>query len=171
MAESLSGILFPDDGEHTYAVVDGAACEELLDKLDTMRPASVCLYAGEIEPDVEAVAPYLVALTLDHPFTGWLLSEGFGKHWCVFARSPENLRALRRHFRTLLLIRDPAGKSLYFRYYDPRVLGFFLPLCDAVQLAAMFGPISAYAAESDDGAALRRFTHAEGQLASQTLKL
>lgn len=150
MKEALHQTLFAEDDEDIYAVIDGAACEELLDKLDEFQPEHVCLYAGELEPDMQEVAPYLVMLKAGHPFTEWFLADCFGKHWGIFARSAAGLRTLRRHFRTFLLVKGPDAQTLYFRYYDPRVLTIYLPTADDKEREQVFGPVSVYFCEVDD---------------------
>ena len=52
------------------------------------------------------------------------------------------LEELRRHFRKFLKVEDPKGKSLIFRYYDPRVLRVYLPTCNAMELQTVFGPVN-----------------------------
>ena len=168
MLETLQTTLFPGDGENTYAVLDGASCEELPQKLEEFRPECICLYAGELASDVKAVAPHLIELLPEHPFTDWLLTEGFGKHWGIFVRSEANIRVLRKHFRSFLRIRDPEGKILYFRYYDPRVLQTYLPTCEAREIRAVFGPVSSYLAETTKPPALLQF-HVEGGSARQRI--
>ena len=170
MPDTMHGILFPNDGQHTYALIDGASCEDLLDRLDEFSPRHYCLYAGEIEPDVEEVAPYLVELLPEHPFTDWLLAEGPGKHWGIFARGPDGLRAMRKHFRTFLLVKSPEGKNWYFRYYDPRVLRMYLPTCNAREIAHLFGPVSSYLTETEDGAVVC-WQHTGGTLAPRQIPL
>ena len=151
MHAPLHSLLVPDDGHHhSYAVIDGASCEALLEKLDELRPEHVCLYAGKIEPDVAETAPYLVHLEPGAEFTGWVIDEGWGNHWGIFVHSAADLRALRKHFRSLLLVRDPAGHTLYFRYYDPRVFLVYLPTCNAHELATVFGPVQSYEIEEGD---------------------
>ena len=147
--ELLRNDLFADDGENAYAIVDGAACDELLQHLDEHQPEYCCLYAGELEPDVEACAPHLVALSPEHPFTQWLLSELPGKPWGILLRSTAKLRQLRKHFRGFLMVKNEKGENLYFRYYDPRVIRVFLPTCDDEQFRQFFGPVSSYVAESE----------------------
>lgn len=135
----LCALLFADDGEHTYAIVDGASCDELISHLDEMEPDYWCLYAGELESDVEAAAPHLVELVRGAPFTDWLLRNMFGPHWGIVLRSPLDIRAMRKHFRTFLLVRDPSGSSLYFRYYDPRVLKNFIRIGAPEKVSRILG--------------------------------
>jgi hypothetical protein len=151
--------LFPDDGEtHTYAILDGASIPDLLDKLYAdPRPEFVCLYRGELEPDMAEVAPYLVRLKPDEPFAKWVTAEGWGRHWGIFALSKADLKTVRKHFRTFLMVKDPDGKKLYFRYYDPRVFRVYLPTCNKAETATVFGPVGHYIFEDENPGKLLRF--------------
>ncbi|MDY6992595.1 MAG: DUF4123 domain-containing protein [Pseudomonadota bacterium] len=79
----------------------------------------------------------------------WLLT-GFGQHWGIFAVAKVNLRTMRQHFRSLLTVQLPKGQTVYFRFYDPRVLRTFLPTCDDEQRRLVFGPAMRYWVESGD---------------------
>ncbi|RYD38876.1 MAG: DUF4123 domain-containing protein, partial [Verrucomicrobiaceae bacterium] len=150
----LRDALFPADGDPnlaTYAIIDGAACEGLLDRLDEFQPEFCCLYAGELEEDVEEVAPYLIRLEHDHPYTLWLLENIKSKPWGIFCKAPSTLREMRKHFRKFLIVKGPEGKNLYFRYYDPRVLPTFLPTCEQGQRAEFFGPVNSYLTINERG--------------------
>ncbi len=149
--EALRNALFAEDGEHSYAILDGAACRELLQVLAEHKPQYYCLYEGELQPDVESCAPHLVELLPGHPFTEWLLSELPGKPWGIFARSAQKLRPLRKHFRSFLIVQNEQGQNLYFRFYDPRVLRIFLPTCDAEQFTKFFGPVTSFICEGEKG--------------------
>ena|SRR5215472_4394932 len=165
LKEALTKHLFPDEqGLNTYAVLDGASIPDLLDHLyGEVRPEFVCLYRGELAPDMAEVAPYLVWLQIGHPFTDWLLSEGWGKHWGIFALTSADLKATRRHFRTFLMVKDPEGKQLYFRYYDPRVLRIYLPTCNTAETCIVFGPILGYVLEAEQSETVLRFSVLDGR--------
>ena len=145
-------VLFPSEGDPTlatYCIIDGAACEELLPQLDQHQPDHCCLYAGDLDDDVAEVAPYLIRLEADHPFTAWLLETISHKPWGIFCKAPSTLRELRKHFRKFLIVKSPEGGNLYFRYYDPRVLSIFMPTMNADELSSFFGPINEYFFEND----------------------
>lgn len=157
--------LFGIESASLFAVLDGASVPGLLDKLKAMKPENTCLFSGELAPDVAQTAPYLVSLARGHEFTDWVVAQGWGEHWGIFAAADEatNFRQMRNHFRTFLMVRRYDGKSLYFRYYDPRVMRVYLPTCTADELAYVCGPIAAYFMESRDAAALLRFDADGGQ--------
>jgi len=144
LKRALFPYLFAMDGEfHTFAVLDGASIPDLLDQLyGDPRPEFICLYRGDLEPDMAEIAPYLVRLEQGHPFTDWLFAEGWAKHWGIFALSSAGLKTVRTHFRKFLMVKDADGNQLYFRYYDPRVLRIFLPVCTPEELKTIFGPIN-----------------------------
>jgi hypothetical protein len=148
----LRQLLFASDSESTYAILDGASVPGLPAKLRAAKEEWACLYRGELEPDLAEVAPYLIKLRRQSPLTDWILGEGWGRHWGIFAITQAGLEALRRHLRGFLRVKDSTGKILYFRYYDPRVLRVYLPTCKGAELKTLFGPVSRYAAEGDRSA-------------------
>lgn len=158
LKQSLSRQLFMDTAANAYAVLDGASNPALLDHLYGDRPDFVCLYRGELAPDIAECAPYLARLLPGEPFCDWLLDQCWGRHWGIFATSRVDLRALCQHLRKFNMVFDPEGnRPLLFRYYDPRVLRIFLPTCEAGQLAEFFGPVEAFFAEPGEGESLARF--------------
>ena len=170
MKQQLEKYLFRND-THSYAVLDGASVPDLPVKLYEMNPPNVCLYRGELPADLVYVAPYLVHLFPGTPFTDWLLSECWGKHWGIFAQSPLSIVGMRKHFRQLLTVDDETGKPMLFRYYDPRVLLPFLMTCNRDELEILFGKVRYYFAESPDAAELFRFHFANNKLNEAKLKL
>jgi hypothetical protein len=171
MNEALNKALFSQEGMNCFVVLDGASIPDLLPHLDVFEPEYVCLYRGELEPDMEEVAPYLAQVEPDTEFAEWLIDEGWGKHWGIFAASQADLRALRHHFRTFLTVYDSNGKPLLFRYYDPRVLRVYLPTCNAEELATLFGPVEYYVLEDEDSSKALRFHTPSGSLQQERLTL
>ena len=157
IVDALYVHIFSDPELNTYAVLDGASIPDLLEHLETDAPEYVCLYRGELSEDLEAAAPYLVRILPDTPFTEWLLTEGWGNHWGIFALSKADMREMRKHFRTFLIVKDPEGKQIYFRYYDPRVLRIYLPTTNEEEKRHVFGPITSYCFEGAKQGELLRF--------------
>jgi len=142
--------LFGEEHTHAYVILDGAAMPDLLDMLDEHKPLHACLFRGVEDRELAESAPYLVQLEADAPFAEWVLAEGAGKNCGIFALAPEETPfvELRKHFRDLVRVRLPAGGTVFFRYYDPRVCSCFLPTCDQKQLREFFGPVNQYFVES-----------------------
>lgn len=144
--------LFPKDNLKTFVILDGALIDELLPQLDAHAPVYRCLYRGKLENGLDAVAPYLVELEEGNAFTDWILSEGWGKNWGIFLTADESTKIdpLCRHFRKLNKVKESTGKSLLFRYYDPRVLRVLLPTCEAEQLPSFFELVESFICEDED---------------------
>jgi hypothetical protein len=169
--EQISHHLFADKRANVYAVLDGAMIPGLLPKLYEYQPEYECLYRGELAPDIAEVAPYLVRIESGNHFTNWILEHGWGKNWGIFATSAADLRQMRRHFRTFLIVHDEKGAPLYFRYYDPRVLRVFLPTCDAEELWKMFGSVISYVLEDEDSNKALRFRIESNSLRQEKAQL
>lgn len=169
--QAISDQLFASEEQHAYAILDGASVPDLLDRLYELEPEHVCLYRGELEPDMAEVAPYLVKLEREAQFTDWVLAEGWGQHWGIFAVSSVELDALRRHLRGFLMVYDPDNKPLYFRYYDPRVLRIYLPTCNSEELKTVFGPVESYFLEDENSEMGLRFSYSNGELHQEKLLL
>ena len=145
----LHSTLFIPGGLPAFAILDGASAPELVKSLYEHEPEYCCLYRGELEPDIAAVAPYLVRLEPSDKFAELVMQEGWGAHWGVFLLSTAPLRALRDHFREFHTVELPDQRTVLFRYYDPRVLHAFLPACNAAELASFFGPVQSFFLEGE----------------------
>lgn len=143
--DRLLAALFPppqaDAPPSVYAVLDGARDERIYRAVYDSQLEYECLFAGELPYDLALAAPYLVRLDARAAFTRWLLEEGWGKSFGIFAWTRADTETLRRHFRRLLQIKDDDGRRLFFRYYDPRVLRVYLPTCTAAELREVLGPV------------------------------
>lgn len=154
-----------------HAVIDGAACPELLDRLDREQPDHVCLYRGELEPEVAYVAPWLVRLDPASDFAHWLLEEGWGRGWFILALGTQPLQALRSQFRRLLMVKLPDSRIVYFRFYDPRVLRLYLPECGPEEAEAVIGAQSAFITEAADPDSLLLFRRTPQGIDSKVRRL
>jgi hypothetical protein len=164
---SLSDHLFAEPGANVFAILDGASIDQLLDRLYKHRPQHICLYRGELEPDIAHVAPYLVRMEPDSAFTDWVLTQGWGNHWGIFAVTTADLTALRQHFRRFLTVHDPKGAPMLFRYYDPRVLRAYLPTCNSQELETVFGPVLRFMMEGNAPEELLQFRLNRGALVQE----
>jgi len=162
--------LFDDPDSQVYAVLDGASIPQLLPTLRAQAPVHICLYRGELDPELAATAPYLVQLEAETEFTEWLI-RGWGQHWGIFALAQADMRTLRSHFRQFLMVYGPAGQPLYFRYYDPRVLRVYLPTCNPEETQLLFGPVKRYLAEGEKPATLWRCWVEQGKAQGELIQL
>ncbi len=153
-ADRIREQLFREERGQVYAVLDGARDRSIHARVLASGQRYVCLYAGALPRRLAQVAPYLVRLWRDHPFTDELLHDGWGKSWGIFVAAHADLEEMRRHLRRFLRVETEDGKKLVFRYYDPRVLRVYLPTCTEEELRTFFGPVSAYMFEDRNAAAL-----------------
>lgn len=159
------------DAAATACVLDAARVPGLPATLTALAAESTSLYSGPTADELADVAPWLVQCQAGSPLNEWLFGTAWGQSAGIVLESEADPDELRAHLRRFLMVLDESGKSLYFRFYDPRVLRIFLPTCDAEQLRSFFGPISAFVAEDDDPARALRFTLAGGDLVTETIDL
>jgi hypothetical protein len=164
----LKRILWPEGTEDLpskiFAVLDGARSPEIWQRLSQGKVESHCLFRGELSPALARAAPYLVYLPSWTDFTNWLLAEGWGKNWGIFLYAGADPEALRRHFRRFLRVQDEDRRTLYFRFYDPRVWRVYLPTCDEFETEYVFGPVRQYFVEEADPTRLRVFEREKSRL-------
>jgi hypothetical protein len=150
--DQLAAQLWQEPNDRAYAILDGAAIPNLLDRLYAPpRPEFACLFRGEATPDIAHVAPYLVALDPDSDWLPWI-AAGWGRAWgiLIVVADELDLGAVRRHLRKISLITRPDGETLLFRYYDPRVLAKYLARAEAAQLSTLFGPLTRVIGEAGE---------------------
>ena len=147
-----------------YAMLDGAVVRQLPDYLEDRTAPFACLFRGETDPMVITRAPYLVRVVPGDELFSWILREGWGRNWGMFAAVPRDtpFDAVLDHFRQFLQVRVPDGRIVFFRYYDPRVQRLFLTSCDAAQAAQLFAVPVAWSCESDEGRELLVHTARDG---------
>lgn len=130
------------DEQRLYAVLDACDAPAIQAKVGELGSSrALCLYRGEVAPEILEVAPYLVKL--DEALLQWLVETVWREPWGIFVVTELEPEAVRKHLRKFLMVKDEAGESMYFRYYDPRVLPTFLSSCRRDELGNFFGPAGA----------------------------
>ena len=147
IVQAIKSQLFSVQPATVFTILDGASVPDLLANLAVFEPEYICLRRGELESDLAEVAPCLVRLERGAPFTDWVLSNGWGKHWGIFGVAQADMRMLRNHFRVFLMVDHWRDNTVYFRYYDPRVLRSYLCTCGFEDLVALYGPVLWYLVE------------------------
>ncbi|MCP4342503.1 MAG: DUF4123 domain-containing protein [Desulfobulbaceae bacterium] len=157
--------------QKVYGLVDGARSESIYPKILGSEAKSVCLHRGKMAEELAWVAPYLVQLTRENPFTHWLIENGWGNSQCIFVRSSASFDELKRHFRSFLTVYDEEGESFFFRFYDPRVMRAYLPTCNPEELQTIYGPVEFFVMEEEDLAVLVNFSRLGGKLQKEQVAL
>jgi hypothetical protein len=134
-----------------FLLLDAARMHGDIYQAREMNPENTCLYEGDSEKFLGAVAPWLFGFEQSGEFAAWVLRSARGNSWGIFMRSGAEPVRLYKHLRKFLIVQSEEGKEMYFRYYDPRVLRVFLPTCEPPQLKEFFGPVEAFLAENEQG--------------------
>lgn len=147
-----------DQQRPLYALLDAARDPLVLRLLGQYQGEYQSLFEGETADELAEVAPYLVSLPTSSSFLETLAYNGWGKGWGVYLTSSEPFKRVRKHCRFLQYVRDQRGDTLYFRYYDPKVLRVFLPTCQPSQAVDFFGPVDCFFAEADTPTFIAQFS-------------
>ena len=153
-----------------WAVLDLARDPRIYALLLESRLEFLSLYSGRLPRELERVSPHMVELLPGHAFTARLIEQSLGMSWCVFMRI-DDPTALRPHLRKLLKVRAEDGRTLIFRWYDPRVLRAYLPTCRPDEQRAFFGPMTSMWAEGEGGRSLLEFRFDRRGFGTQTIPL
>ncbi len=154
----------PEPHGSVHALLDGARDRRIQRMVRRVGNDYGCLYRGELRDSLRSAAPYLVRLGPRAGLTHELLEQGWGQSWGIFlaARQEVVVGTLRTHFRPLLKVKDESGRTLVFRYYDPRVLRVYLPTCTDSEAEQFFGPISHFLMEGPTPSELWSFERGPG---------
>ena len=134
-----------------FLLLDAARMHGDIHQARELNPDHTCLYEGDSERFLSAVAPWLFSMQPGCAFAQWVAANGSRQSWGVLLRCDPDPVKLYKHLRNFLIVQGDDGKEMYFRYYDPRVLRVFLPTCEPEQLRTFFGPIEAFVAEDAEG--------------------
>ncbi len=157
--EALMHELWPPSGNSrtgVWAILDGARDEHVVRTVTGSSLEHACLYRGNLPQALRLAAPWLVELQRAIPSTGRLLDLAWGNSWGVILKVDDSV-GLHRHLRGFLRVKSERGKSMVFRYYDPRVLRTYLPTCRPTELRTIFGPIRSFVMEDEDPRILLQF--------------
>lgn len=121
--------------------VDAPAVPELAHRLGEERAVSP--FRGLPEEKYWALAPYLVEV--DEETFEWIRGNLWsGASWGILLESARTVEDLRRHFRPWVVVEDPNGDEMYFRFYDAEVLRTFLASATFQETLDLFGPVTRF---------------------------
>ena len=154
-SDSLASMLWsePEGGRelNRYVILDAARDDRIFPMVHTSGLDMACLFSGKLPRSLAQAAPYLIELRRGHPFLDDVLDRGWGRSWGFFFTSQDDLADLRRHFRTFLKVKnDKTGKTMFFRFFDPRVLRVYLPTCTGDELTFVLDPMDTCFVEGHD---------------------
>jgi len=120
--------LFPQDGRHCHAILDGAVVPGLLDLIEASGLAHACLYQGPLAENSAELAPWIVTLRSDAPFTRRLFTASdqpsslWGLDYGCFVSTRHSLAETRAHFRKFTSVEMASGKRVFLRFWSAPVL-------------------------------------------------
>ncbi len=130
--------------ECAFAVLDGAISPAVYEFIQRSGAFFQSLYEGEPAIPIAPMGPFLVDLSANPDLLPHLVQLGWNNAWGVFLKSSAGFEQVRHHLRTLLLTQAEDGRTLLFRFYDPRVLVFFVATCTPKEREELFGYIEAF---------------------------
>jgi hypothetical protein len=133
-----------------YAIVDCARDRRIFDLVhDALFP--MCLFTTAVLSPIGRNAPYLLPVEhADRLMNAWR-TVGAGQNWGLFVRSSLQQARLRQRLRTFNLCRLPNGKTVLFRWWDPRVFRVYLPSCPSEDLSLWFDGVDDFICERPGG--------------------
>jgi hypothetical protein len=143
------------------AVLEAVGAPEVPEKADHLGPErAVSLWKGMPEEKNWALAPYL--LEVDGEVLAWIRGTLWSAaSWGILLESARPVEDLRRHFRQWVVVEDPNGDEMLFRFHDALVLKTFLDSATVEETKDFFGPVTRYFGVYDepgeDGPVLRAF--------------
>ncbi|MBK9118822.1 MAG: DUF4123 domain-containing protein [Phycisphaerales bacterium] len=167
VAEILQRAVPP--GARLYALLDSACAPDGPFEAADAGAACESLFAGRAGDHLRDVAPYLAEFPRRSAFAQWWFAE-WGKSVGILLDAPAELAEVRRHFRTLTIVRDARRTKYFFRFYDPRVLRTFLPTCTPAEAERFFGPVRTLYCEDEDRGLLC-YSLVDGKLVSRKIPL
>ena len=131
-------------GGYLYALMDSTDQILVPYQAKQLGPTkAMSLFSGTAKEQYWQVAPYL--FHVDPALLDWIIAKLWKEPWGIFVITKAKFEDLRVHLKKFLLAQLPDGKVWYFRYYDPRILKAYLPVCDLWELQKFFGPVRAFA--------------------------
>jgi len=148
---------------HHYAIIDAAQDEKICPMIMRSNAPYACLFLGNQAMDMAPVAPYLIQIEKKNAVTQTFIEKGWNNNWGIILTSDVEFDIIKRHFRKFITVQNEEGKMMMFRFYDPRVVKIFLPLCLPDELNMFFGPVKKIYANSEENQMII-YTNQEGKL-------
>jgi len=126
-----------------FAIIDGAVNVTIHEKIVSTLLINDRANLFQHTPfyNVKDAAPYLIRVKMSEAIVS-MFSDIWGTSWGVFLYSNASINKLSQHLTEYLIVKDPLGEQLMFRFYDPRILPVFIESCNKEELKSFFGPIT-----------------------------
>lgn len=157
---------------HGFAVIDGAQFRDLPAELRRERLFARSLFLDHVDAEMQKAGPWLVSLGQAPQATDQVFAVVGEKPAVVYWDCAAGGAVLYRHLRSINMVCIPiwvaegkdepsspaeyVNRRVFFRHFDPRVLGALMPCLDAAQFARFLGPTREVAFFATDFGGLRR---------------
>ena len=130
-------------GAKLYIIVDAGIYREFIDIMDIEDPKRHILFKDPFIDEYENVAPYLLSLNKNDPFTEDIIAKGYGKPWMSFIVSRLDMPTLAFELRERINIySEQHEREIIFRFYDPRNLKRYFKMLTDEELLTLFHDIN-----------------------------
>ncbi len=146
-----------------FAILDGARDKRIEPMVRNSGLENDCLFTGVKSYALLRAAPHIVKLDPLSSFTHKIIGMGWGNAWGIFAIGTKQcqLPQVRHRFRRIARAKSPTGKTILFRYYDPRVMRAYLPTCRQSEIEYIYGPLTSIMMEHEDSHSILEFKPAK----------
>ncbi|MBI5896135.1 MAG: DUF4123 domain-containing protein, partial [Desulfobacterales bacterium] len=141
----------------TFAVIDCAATaavtddDTLFQRLSEPEVEKHHLFTGESTWTMARSAPCMVRLDTQPALEQWLIENSWGRAQAIFFAGNADVQTLLGHLRACFDVRAENGRHVFFRFFDPLILGQLLPALTPAESALFFGPIQRFVIEDEQG--------------------
>jgi len=142
-----------------YMLIDCAGIEGGADRIPKHIFSELeCLFTGDLAEELADVGPHLGRLESFSYEVADAVEDLLTRNSGILVLLEDGVPAgdeiafsqLHRHFRKFNVVYGPDGKPLFFRYYDPRVMGDVLKVLDAKQLSDFFCSVGTFVLIQDN---------------------
>jgi pSer/pThr/pTyr-binding forkhead associated (FHA) protein len=102
-----------------FAILDAAREPSVLKAIVESKAEYQSLFEGAPGAQLTHFAPHLASLPKASPLLEVLTRTAWGKSWGIFLTCGLGLADARAHLRQFLMLKQPEGKTAFFRFYDP----------------------------------------------------
>lgn len=159
-----------DAGSKLFVLVDPSRNPGLLTIAQGMTDEGACLFIGDARQEFEDDAPWLFRCDESGELVRYLVCEGLGRRWSVFAESNLEFAEIFTHFRKFVKVVDGEGDHIFWRFYDPMIIAGQLPFLTAEQREHFLGGIERLGTEMGEHAFAWFRSNGDGRLSTHVLE-
>ena len=131
------------DGEIVFAVLDPLRDSRIPAFLEASGERFAALGGAA------GVAAYIVAIPLRSRLLDVLLKDGWSRGWGFYCTARAGLEEAFAHLQGYVTLRSEHGRTLLFRFWDPRLMRLIVPAMAPSEAADFFGPLARLIVEGE----------------------